>query len=323
MPRVSIIIPIYNVMEYLPRTVASVREQTERDIEIILVDDGSTDESGAMCDAFAQEDDRIRVIHKENGGLSSARNAGVNVARSEYVLLLDGDDRLHREAVARALEIARETGADFVQFRYREVAADERSTQPIHSGPAVLGRGPAELFANLYHLGGEGASACTKLFRRELLERIPFEAVRHEDEMWCTRAFAERLTAAYIDDVLYDYVMRDGSIIRGGFNPSRLDTFRVCSERIKTLKQLRLTELLGQEYGKLFLAILTICRDAADAGDKQSVSAVKTAFLQHKDGIKIYAKPGGKFGILFWLMCVRFEAVQIYRVYWKIRRSDL
>ena len=316
---VSIIIPIYNVIDYLPATVNSAREQTERDVEIILVNDGSTDGSAALCDVLAREDSRIRVIHKANGGLSSARNAGVSAAQGEYILLLDGDDRLHRQAVERTLSVIKETGADFVQFRYREVTGEE-PMPPLCGGKPVLSSGSAELFANLYRLGGMGASACTKLFRRELLEKIPFENVRHEDEMWCTRAFVNSLTAACIDDVLYDYVMRDGSIIRGGFNPGRLDVFQVCSQRMEALKQVRLTELLGKEYGKLFLAVLTLYRDACNAGDKLSAAAVRAAFQKHKAGIRTYAKPNGKFGLLFRLMYVWFDAAQLYRFYWKIRR---
>ena len=204
MPKISIIIPVYNVIEYLPQTVASAIAQTERDIEIILVDDGSTDGSGALCDEFARSDSRIRVIHKENGGLSSARNAGVGIARGDYILLLDGDDRLHPSAVARTIAVAEQTGADFVQFRYREVTANGKHDETEIGHTAVVESGQAALFQNLYRLGGEGASACTKLYCRELLQRIPFEPLRHEDEQWCTRAFQQQLKAAYIDARVYN-----------------------------------------------------------------------------------------------------------------------
>lgn len=295
-------------------------EQTEGDIEIILVDDGSTDGSGALCDALVKEDARIRVIHKVNGGLSSARNAGVSAAQGEYILLLDGDDRLHREAVSRTLAAAEQTGADFVQFCYREVSNDAQPLELPERKPAVVEREPTALFENLYRLGGMGASGCTKLFRRELLEKIPFENVRHEDEMWCTRAFRQPLKAAYIDDVLYDYVMRSGSLIRGAFNSSRLDIIQVCEARMEVLKELDLSHLLEREYGKLFLSVLTLYRDAVNAGDKLSAAAVRTAFQKHKAGIRTYAKPNGKFGLLFCLMYVWFDAAQLYRFYWKIRR---
>lgn len=100
MAKVSIIIPIYNVEKYVRKTIDSAINQTEKDIEIILVDDGSTDMSGKICDEYAQKDKRIKVIHKVNGGLSSARNAGIKVANSEYIMLLDGDDFLNVHAVS-------------------------------------------------------------------------------------------------------------------------------------------------------------------------------------------------------------------------------
>ena len=325
MPKVSVVIPVYNIIDYLPRAVSSALAQTERDVEIILVDDGSTDGSGALCDELALTDGRIRVIHKENGGLSSARNAGVAAAAGEYVLLLDGDDRLHPRAAERTLAVMEESGADFVQFRYREVAdtvAGEKALLlPEQSCTGYRwAEGSAALFTNLYRLGGEGASACTKLFRRELLERVPFENTRHEDEQWCTVAFQQPLAAAYIDDVLYDYVMRPGSIIRGGYSPSRLDVFRVIEQRLDALKELDLAELQETEYRKLFLAVLTNYRDAVNAGDKASAAAVKEVFSRHRE--KIGARTGlrGKFAALFRLMCLRFEAAELYRLYWKFRR---
>lgn len=317
--KVSIIIPIYNIADYLPRAFRSAVEQTEQDIEVILVDDGSTDGSGALCDRLAETDPRVRVIHKANGGLSSARNAGIAAAKGKYVLLLDGDDRLHREAASRTLAVMEETGADFVQFCYREVAPEEELSAPSTGGAFVIGEGSAQLFTHLYRLGGAGASACTKLFRRELLERIPFESLRHEDEMWCTRVFAHPLRAAYIEDVLYDYVIRPGSIIRSGFSRSRLDVFQVCGERIRVLSDLGLTELLSREYEKLYLAILRLYRDAREAKDGEVLSVVERSFRENEAGIQTYARLRPKFALMFRMMCVSFKTAELYRIYWKMK----
>ena len=317
MPKVSVIIPIYNVEEYLPQTVQSVLEQTEGDIEIILVDDGSTDGSGALCDTFARSDQRVRVIHQENGGLSSARNAGVKIARSDYILLVDGDDRLHHRAVARLLAVMEETPVDFVQFRYREVSAQGMPEEAAFEGPPVFSSGPASLFENLYRLGGEGASACTKLFRRELLERIPFEPIRHEDEMWCSRAFSESLTVAYIPDELYYYVMRENSIIHSIFNDKRMDIFEISEERIKTLEKLELDCLLHFEYDRIFLFITQLYCEAKDAGHTNALKIIKEKFSKHKKNIQRYASLKGGYRILFKLMYVNYNVVEVYRLYRK------
>ena len=114
MPKISIIVPVYNVEQYLAECIESIRNQSLTDIEIILVDDGSPDNSGAICDDYARKDDRIRVIHKKNGGLSSARNAGLEVAIGEYIGFVDSDDWvdgemyevLYKNAVENQAEIA-------------------------------------------------------------------------------------------------------------------------------------------------------------------------------------------------------------------------
>ena len=113
MSKASIIIPIYNVCNYVKKTIESAMSQSETDIEIILVDDGSTDGSSEICDQYAEIDKRIIVIHKKNGGLSSARNAATEMASGEYVMYLDGDDYLRQDAVERCLETMKQFPSDF------------------------------------------------------------------------------------------------------------------------------------------------------------------------------------------------------------------
>ena len=200
MPKASIIIPIYNVRSYVKKTIESALNQSEPDIEVILVDDGSTDGSGEICNAYAEMDRRVVVIHKKNGGLSSARNAGTEVASTEYVMYLDGDDYLRQDAVERCLEMMRQYPSDFIQFLYQEVREDNEPVLNIPIGEIYQAHTSRELFENLYKLGGVAASGATKFMRRELALQIPFENIRHEDEMWCTRAFQKNLTVTYIPD---------------------------------------------------------------------------------------------------------------------------
>lgn len=117
MAKVSVVIPVYNVEEYLRRCVDSVLSQTLSDLEIILVDDGSPDHSPAICDEYAQADARIRVIHKTNGGLASARNAGMRIAQGAYLFFLDSDDWLEPDGLASLYAVAREYRVDFVRYR--------------------------------------------------------------------------------------------------------------------------------------------------------------------------------------------------------------
>ena len=114
MPTVSVIIPVYKVERYLDACVESVIGQTYTDLEILLVDDGSPDRCPAMCDAWAEKDLRIRVIHRKNGGLSAARNTGIEAASGEFLIFADSDDRMEPDAVRRAVEAQRQYDADLV-----------------------------------------------------------------------------------------------------------------------------------------------------------------------------------------------------------------
>lgn len=121
MPCVSVVVPVYNVEAYLEKCVRSILSQTYPDLEVILVDDGSTDPSGALCEDLARTDPRVRVIHQENQGLGGARNTGIEAARGEWLLFVDSDDWLEPDLLARELEAARRTGADLVVPAFRTV----------------------------------------------------------------------------------------------------------------------------------------------------------------------------------------------------------
>lgn len=125
---VSVVIPVYNVENYLKECLDSVIEQTYKNIEIIIVDDGSTDKSGEICDFFADGDQRIRVLHKQNGGLSDARNAGMDIMNGEFFTFVDSDDTIQKDAIKRMVDQLRSSGADMAAFGYR---ADICATEEI------------------------------------------------------------------------------------------------------------------------------------------------------------------------------------------------
>ncbi len=318
MPKVSIIISIYNVANYLSTSVSSAIEQSEKDIEILLVDDGSTDESGKLCDEFALQDTRIKVIHKPNGGLSSARNAGVAAATAEYVLLLDGDDYLHRQAVESLWTIVERYPADVVQFFYQEL--DEVvELPPVREELRIAQTNTArDAFENLYQFGGVYASGCTKLFRRELLQEIPFETIRHEDEMWCTRAFEKPLTITYFPAYLYGYVAREGSIIRGGFQKSRMEILTVKEERLRTLRRLELFALERQERERLFAVLFTLYKDAAMAKDTDAKREIVRYFKDNE--VLKSVKITGRMKPFYLLAKLNLTcSLKAYAAYWKMK----
>lgn len=269
---VSIIVPVYNIKEYLPACVKSLTEQTCRELEILLVDDGSTDGSGALCDRF--QDPRIRVIHKENGGLSSARNAGLEAVTGEWILFVDGDDYLIPDAVERLLTAAT-TETDMIQFAYREVPEDGwlPDTQPTDTQLCTT---LPDFLRQLYALGGIGASACTKLFSRRLFSELRFrEGILHEDEELMTRLLPQCGQVLYTGWELYGYRIRPGSIVHSRFKPARMDVFPIMEQRLTLLQQLQLQDLVDTTRQRLFVNCTMLYCQARKDGFSAEASQLK------------------------------------------------
>lgn len=307
---VSIIVPVYNIIEYLPACVESLRKQTQQDIEIILVDDGSTDGSGQLCDSLAKEDMRIRVIHKENGGLSSSRNAGLIAATGDWVLFVDGDDYLVRDAAELLLDVVKlHQDADFVHFLYQET---DGSWQPEEQlpGTTVLTDVP-DFFQYLYDMGGVAASACTKLFRKELLDSLRFkEGMRHEDEELMTRLLPKCRKVVYTNLLLYGYVMRQGSIIHSGFSPKVMDIFPIMDDRIKILQQLGCGDLVTETRRRMFQTATWLYCLARRNGYRKEAAELKQRMIALS---KEKTLPlSGQYRVLYRLVGISPAAVELY-----------
>ncbi len=181
-PNVSVIVPVYNIKEYLPRCVASICNQTYADLEIILVDDGSTDGTSALCDTLALEDSRIRVFHKENGGSSSARNLGIEKARGAFLGFVDSDDYIEPWFYERLVAGQKETGARIVQIGRDEVDEQGNKLPNICEPPAQdVFIGASDFMKELLMHRGD-CSFCTKLVDRTLFDEWQFPlGVLNED----------------------------------------------------------------------------------------------------------------------------------------------
>ena len=235
---VSIIVPVYNIEKYLPGCVESLQGQTYKDIEILLVDDGSTDGSGPLCDALTAEDPRIRVIHKPNGGLPDARNTGLDAAVGDWILFVDGDDYLAGEAVQRLLEVA-QPDADFVQFHYQETEDTTWVPDPNQLANPIACEDVPQMWQWLYDKGGVAASSCTKLWNRRVFDGVRFrKGILHEDEELMNRVLPQCSKVIYTDLVLYGYMMRSNSIVHSGFKPKSMDIFGIMDARIQVLSGL-------------------------------------------------------------------------------------
>jgi glycosyltransferase involved in cell wall biosynthesis len=210
----SIIIPVYNVEPYLQRCVDSALGQDYPDkFEIILVDDGSTDKSGSICDDYAQKDARIRVVHKENGGLSSARNAGVKIATGEYIVFLDSDDWIDDDALARLDGVLTKNAVDVCAFLYKVAdASGVRLCERVKKCPKKIVL-TMEDFLGASNLGPE---AWIQVYRSEFLFRndIRFpEGLFCEDVLFTTRISLCAADIVVLDYCGYNYFQREDSIM--------------------------------------------------------------------------------------------------------------
>lgn len=181
-PLISVIVPVYNIIPYLPRCVESLRTQTYENLEILLIDDGSTDETPALCDRLATEDERIRVFHKKNGGPSSARNFGLQQAGGEYVGFVDSDDYVDADMYERLYGAIEKTGMPVAQVGRDEIDKDGNILPNICEPVATEQVIPAEGFLKelLMHRGD--CSFCTKLLRKDLftIEQFPVGALNED-----------------------------------------------------------------------------------------------------------------------------------------------
>lgn len=213
----SIIVPVYNVEAYLPRCINSILAQTCRNFELILVDDGSPDKCGAICDESAARDERVRVVHKENGGLSDARNAGLEVCRGEFVTFVDSDDWLEPEYLQVLMDVLMRHGADIAQCGHNLVHEDGRIKPPaLADGEAVYDCAAAMDSLILNHDSTRvNVMTWGKLYRRSIFANLRYLKGRvHEDDIaiWDILNSGCCRKVATVARPLYNYLQRPSGI---------------------------------------------------------------------------------------------------------------
>lgn len=212
-PEISVIVPVYKVEAYLPRCVESLLSQTYKDFEIILVDDGSPDTCPVMCDAYAKKYSNIHALHKENGGLSDARNAGMTAAKGEYVAFVDSDDYVHPAYLEMLMQGIRQ-GADFSVCGFTEVydgnGIKDLGTSRISAACVNAKEGLAEILYQGFH----DVSAWGILLPASLARKYPFPKGKLFEDLYTTYKFYLAAEAvAFIRVPLYYYFQRKGSIM--------------------------------------------------------------------------------------------------------------
>lgn len=233
LPLISVIIPVYQTKDYLHDCVNSVLCQTYNNLEIIIVDDGSTDGSGELCDKLAEIDPRIKVFHKENGGLSSSRNFGFSKCNGEYVTFVDSDDIISELMIEKLFSVIEISDSEISKISIvrknslEDCHTVEEDKFEILSCKKALNR--------IFHDGPQIISACGKLFKKNVICDIKFPDGRYfEDEYFTPRAYANSKSIVLNNSEMYFYMQRDNdSILRGKVNRKKiLDSLWISKDRV-------------------------------------------------------------------------------------------
>lgn len=295
--RISIIVPVYKVEEYLARCVDSILAQTYTDLEIILVDDGSPDNSGEICDAYAEKDDRIKVIHKANGGLSDARNTGIDQATGSYLTFLDSDDWVHESYIAYLYDLLKDNDAEISLCNFLKTTQEEVPLEPSQGRETVLSSDAVlERYIDLgdaFH--PQLVMACGKLFKAELFDTIRFPVGRlHEDEFTTYKLFHYAKKSVLSMRSLYYYWQREDSIMGSGFKTkNKLDYMDALTERAAFFHTEGRKALSDRTYKSLFSeglsTILVLDERNEETAKKQVFALLKQArnALRHDHNWKV------------------------------------
>lgn len=300
MAEVSVIVPVYQVEQYLRQCLNSILNQTFKDIEVILVDDGSKDNSGKTCDEYALQDKRVKVIHQKNMGLSDARNSGMNLMSGKYFMFVDSDDYVSEQMIEKLYIRATETDADIVccnfEYFWENNEKGSFSTKQKHEE-----LNSSEIFNHRKNEKNYGfwTVAWNKLYKSSFMNAFRFRSGKvHEDEFWANDIYQTDLKVVTVEDSLYYYRQRHNSIVSVQNIRKEFDLIEAYQERIQIYLDQNM--VLDQAYKVLIYSLepLNKCRKLKKTEEdnnryKQAVEKTKYLIGQLKytelSGIQKYS----------------------------------
>lgn len=268
----SVIVPVYNVEPYLRECIDSVLSQTYRDFELILVDDGSPDNCGAICDEYAAKDDRIRVIHQEQSGVSVARNAGLDAARGEYIAFVDSDDWIFPNYLSYLMRAIEENQADISVVGFQRFADEPPSADSIAYSVKNIKTGIESCFMLYTDEGVVYTIPCGKIYRAALFTDIRYPIGRiHEDEATTYKLLYKARKVVALDATLYCYRVNPESIMGVKFSLKRYQAIDAFMERIAFFKEHGECELAELAEKSLPVSLAKMYINAVYAGVEKDV----------------------------------------------------
>lgn len=235
--KISVIVPVYKVEAFLDRCIQSVTSQSYKNLEIILVDDGSPDNCPAMCDAWAEQDSRVKVIHKKNGGLSDARNAGMAIATGELMGFVDSDDWIAPDMYQHLYDLMATDNSDIAACGVEMVWGDGTPSRSLtKSGCCVLNQ--EEAMQAIIEESWLKQPVWYKLYKSALIQDIPFPVGKyHEDVFWSYQVVGNAQRVSVSDQVCYFYSQRSGSIMDEEYSLKRMDAIEAKKQRLSYIQE--------------------------------------------------------------------------------------
>ena len=294
---ISVIITVYQVKDYIEKCIESVINQTYKNLEIIVIDDGSTDGSSEILDKYALEDKRIKVIHKENGGVGNARNTGIKMAKGKYLYMIDGDDYISENTIEKLYNNLKEEDADISVCNFLWIYEDGKEKNDMEQ--VTKKRFCATDDTKYYNLYNEYYVSTVvpwnKLYKKEIFNGVKYPSgIVHEDEYVICDILQNAKKISYmLDEDLYYYIQRSNSITKT-FNMARLGIDDALDNRIKFFKERNMEELvyktLTLKKGKLANVLKNIKEQKLSDEDMAIVKKYENKLKEIDENIRLYEK---------------------------------
>lgn len=325
--KVSVIVPIYNVEKYLERCLKSIINQTYKNLEIILVNDGSPDNSLVICEKYKKQDNRIIILNKKNGGLSSARNEGLKIATGDYISFVDSDDYIEKDMYEILVQNLIENNADIsvggVKDITENIDGSMKITKDTFQGERIIETlSPIDAMKK-YLLGSW--SAWDKIYKREIHENLYFpEGEINEDEGIALEVLSRAKRVVYDNKSFYNYIKRENSITTSSFNEKKMDWYKHCKNNLK-LAQNEFTEVKEEAEFRFLGSILWSFNSMIDVNldlkvyKKQMLKDIKTLRKSFKVNRHISKK--NKIWVEMLNLCSLEGNMKIYESLYKLNKK--
>ena len=274
---ISVIVPVYNIEKYIAKCIESILNQTYEDFELLLIDDGSNDNSGEICDEYAKKDKRIRVFHKENGGVSSARNLGLKNIKGEYIVCIDGDDWIEKELFLDFVKEKEKKDVDV--FMYEYYIDSKKMTVKHGVDKERYGEIDTEE-ALINNITPNNRFLWSKIFASRLIDGELFDEniILGEDTLFISSIIARASAIVYTDKAYYHYFLSENSAVRSNFKEKKLSGLDAYAKQIELCKEtgfIKAADYAVGAYTELAIALAREAIDDKNFNEKETLKVIK------------------------------------------------